>query len=209
MNGEFKRNLYKCKTRDTAFINYRVIKKDNETVSFPRGYVNSHGIKPVEYMMYLVKEKEEGDVNRQIRDRFGRFNEEKPLFGEWTILASEPYNIEETFWVYGQDSRLDFTGISKLVMKGAYSSFKLKQVIVVYNKLIIHNEDTFEMIICKCREDAQRLNRALHKAAKKSRTKSLLFMGIATQATCEYMYGLIEEETGWPNRKIRRTSTRP
>lgn len=209
MNGEYKQTLYKCKTKETAYLNYRLIRKENESVMYPRGYVNSNGIKPVEYMMYLVKEQEDGDVNRKVRDGYGRFYEEKPLFDEWTILASEPYGVEEKFWVYGQDERLDFEGIMKLIMKGAYSAYRLKQIIVVYNKVVIHNEDTFEMIICKCREDAQRLNRAIHKASKKSRTKSLLFMGIATQATCEYMYGLIEEETGWSNRKIRRTSTRP
>jgi hypothetical protein len=65
------------------------------------------------------------------------------------------------------------------------------------------------MIICKCVEDAQRLHHTLAKIAKKQKIKSLLFMGTASQATIGRMYDLIKEKTGWPIKKIRRTSTRP
>jgi len=84
-----------------------------------------------------------------------------------------------------------------------------KQLIVVHNKLVLYNEDQFEMVICKCKKDAQRLHHALHKACKKHKIKSIIFMGTATPATVSRMYEVILENTDWSIEKIRRTSTRP
>lgn len=94
-------------------------------------------------------------------------------------------------------------------MIGAHGKKMVKQIIVVYNKLIIYNEDQFDMVICKKLEDAQRLHHTLAKIAKKQKIKSLLFMGTASPATIGRMYDVIHENTGWPYTKIRRTSTRP
>jgi len=94
-------------------------------------------------------------------------------------------------------------------MIGAHSKKTVKQIIVVYNKLIIYNEDQFDMVICKNLEDAQRLHHTLAKIAKKQKIKSLLFMGTAQPAQIGRMYDIIHEETGWPYTKIRRTSTKP
>lgn len=211
-NGEYKKTLYKCQTRDNAFIKYRLFKKENESIFFPRKFINYNGISPVEYEILIVKDKEEGDKNRFVRDSVGKLYEEQPLGGIWTILDSAEYNFEENFWVYGYDpktDRLDIADIIRLLMKGAYKQKMVKQVIVVHNKLVIYSEEQFEMVICKCKEDAQRLHHALAKATNKSKIKSLLFMGTASPATVSQMYDIIHEHTGWPYTKIRRTSTRP
>ena len=85
----------------------------------------------------------------------------------------------------------------------------VKQVIVVYNKLIIYNEDQFDMVICKNLEEAQRLHHTLAKMARKQKIKSLMFMGTASKVMISNMYDLIHEKTKWPYTKIRRRSTRP
>jgi hypothetical protein len=58
-------------------------------------------------------------------------------------------------------------------------------------------------------EDAQRLHHTLAKIAKKQKIKSLLFMGTASDVMISRMYDEIHLETGWPYKKIRRTTTRP
>jgi len=211
-NEEYKHTLYKCQRDETAFIKYRLLKKQNESVFFPRKYINYNGIKPVTYRILIVKDIEKGDVNRNVRDHKGKFYEEKPIDGKWTILDSAEYNIEETFWVYGHNpktDRLTIGGIIKKLMKGAYKKNMVKSILVVHNKLIIHNEDEFEMVICKNILDAQRLHHELAKAASKNKIKSLLFLGTATPATISEMYKYIHEQTGWTLTKIRRTTTRP
>jgi len=209
-NGEYKKTLYGCRTRETAFIRYHEF-KDNNKVLFPKRFVNDSSIKPIKYQICVTKFGEESDTFRHLRDEYGKFYIEKPING-WTILDSSDYEIEETFWVYGMDSKANRPNISEVVKKlmvGAHKKKLVKQVLVVHNKLIIYDENQFDMVICKCLKDAQRLHHTLGKICKKQKIKSLIFMGTATQATVSTMYLLIQEKTGWPMRKIRRTTTRP
>lgn len=209
-NGEYKKTLHRCKTRETAFINFHRIKEANK-VLFPRKLINTKGIKPVKYQIYITKPTEEGDVFRILRDDYGKLYKEKPI-GSWTILHSEDYDVEETFWLYGFNPKKERPTIAEVVkrlMIGAHSKKMVKQIIVVHNKLIIYNEDQFDMVLCKNMEDAQRLHHTLAKIAKKQKIKSLMFMGTASKAMVGRMYDLIHEETKWPYTKIRRRNTRP
>lgn len=210
-NGVYKKTLHRCKTRETAFINYHMLREENN-VLYPKKFINSHGIKPVKYQICVTKPTEEGDTFRILRDDYGKLYTEQPL-GDWTILASDEYQVEETFHIYGYESkngeRPTIKEVIKRLMINAHSKKATKQIIVVYNKLIIYNEEQFDMIICKNLEDAQRLHHTLAKIAKKQKIKSLLFMGTASAATISRMYDLIHDKTGWSYIKIRRTSTRP
>jgi hypothetical protein len=210
-NGEYKKTIHRCKTKETAFMNYHSLIEKNGKVKFPKKFINTGKIKPVKYMICVTKPTTPDDVFRTIRDDYGKTYTEKPI-GDWTILASEDYNLEETFWIYGYDSKLNRPIVDDIIKKlvaNAYKKKLVKQIIVVHNKLIIYNEEQFDMVICKCIEDAQRLHHTLAKIAKKQKIKSLLFMGTASQATVSRMYEIIKEHTGWPIKKIRRTTTRP
>ena len=203
--------MHRCKTRDTSFINYRKIIDTNVGIMFPRKYVNYKGIKKITYKVAIIKDTEEGDEFRVLRDKMGRTYTEKPL-GSWTVLDDNPYDFEETFWMFGRNpvhDRVTIHDIIKPMMIGAYQKKMTKQLIVVHNKLVLHNENQFEMIICKCKKDAQRLHHALNDACKKNKIKSIIFMGTASPATISYMYDIIHENTSWAYTKIRRTSTRP
>lgn len=211
VNGKYKKTLHRSKTSETAYINFHSLREENNSVMFPRKFINSNGLKPVKYQICVTKITEEGDTFRILRDGYGKLYTEEPL-GDWTILASADYNIEETFWIYGLENNKDRPNVSEVVkrlMIGAHGKKMVKQIIVVYNKLIIYNEDQFDMIICKKLEDAQRLHHTLAKIAKKQKIKSLLFMGTASPANIGRMYDVIHDNTGWPYTKIRRTSTRP
>jgi hypothetical protein len=211
-NGRYEKTLYRCNTRDTAFINYHKIKGANK-VLFPKKFINNNnGIKPVRYKICITKITECDDVFRTLRDDYGKIYTEKPL-GDWTILDSDEYQIEETFWLYGMKSkggaRPNISEIVKRLVAGAYAKRMVKQVIVVHNKLLIYNENQFDMVVCKNLLDAQRLHHTLAKVCTKQKIKSVLFMGTASKVMVGRMYDVIHEETGWPYTKIRRTSTRP
>lgn len=208
-NGKYKKTLYKCKTIQSAYLRYHKMREENN-VLYQKKFVNSDTIKPVKYEICVTKPTEDGDTFRLLRDDYGKLYHEPPL-GDWTILASDDYKIEETFLIYGYegDERPTIREVVKRLMIGAHAKKMVKQIIVVYNKLLIYNEDQFDMIICKNLEDAQRLHHTLAKIAKKQKIKSLLFMGTAQPAQIGRMYDIIHEETGWPYTKIRRTSTKP
>ena len=208
-NGKYKKTLYKCKTKESVFLKYHKMREENN-VLYPKRFLNTNWIKKVKYEICVTKPTENADTFRLLRDDYGKLYTEEPL-GDWTILASDEYNVEETFYIYGYevDDRPSIREVVKRLMIGAHYKKMVKQIIVVHNKLIIYNEDQFDMIICKNLEDAQRLHHTLAKIAKKQKIKSLLFMGTATPANVGRMYDIIHEETGWPYTKIRRTSTRP
>ena len=209
-NGIYKKTLHRCKTIETAYNNYHLLKEKNK-VFYPRKFINTNGIKRVKYEICISKITEEGDEFRVLRDDYGKLYTEKPL-GDWTIITSDEYQVEEKFWIYGFNPKADRPNVSEVVkrlMLGAHAKNMVKQVIVVHNKLIIYNENQFDMVICKNLEDAQRLHHTLAKIAKKQKIKSLLFMGTAGAAMIGRMYDVIHDNTGWPYTKIRRTTTRP
>lgn len=208
-NGKYKKTLHRSKTKETVFKNYHKLKEENK-ILFPKKFIVTDKIKKVKYQICVTKPTESTDTFRILRDDYGKLYTEKPI-GDWTILASDDYEIEETFFIYGYegDTRPTIKEVVKRLMIGAHSKKMVKQIIVVHNKLLIYNEEQFDMIICKNLEDAQRLHHTLAKIVKKQKIKSLMFMGTATPATIGRMYDIILEETGWDILKIRRTTTRP
>jgi len=105
-NGKYKKTLHKSMKRETSFINYHKFLDENKKVIFPREYINYNGIRKVNYMIYVVKNLEEGDEPRILRDKLGKLYKEKPLFGMWTVIDSHEFKVEETFWMYGHIKRL-------------------------------------------------------------------------------------------------------
>jgi len=208
---KYRKTLHRGQTRETAFIHFNKLKKENNKIHFKRNFINSNGIRKVNYQICISKITEDDDIPRILRDPFGKLYTEKFL-GDWTIIHSDEYFIEETFWIYGDYPRTDRHGIDailKKIMIGAHAKKMVKQIIVVWNKLIIFNENQFDLVICKNIEDAQRLHHAISNICKKQKIKSLLFMGTSTKANRGFYYDLIHDKTGWPYTKIRKTSTRP
>lgn len=208
-NGEYKKTLHRARTLETIFTRYHKLKEENK-VLFPKRFVNSNKIIPVKYEIAVTKPTEDEDTFRLLRDEYGKLYTEEPL-GDWTILASDDYELEETFMIYGMGykngERPTIREIVKRLMVNAHSKKTVKQIIVVYNKLLIYNEDQFDMVLCKNLEEAQRLHHTLAKIAKKQKIKSLLFMGTATKSNIGRLYDVIHDETGWSYPKIRRQST--
>ena len=95
-------------------------------------------------------------------------------------------------------------------MIGVEEARYTRQIIVINNKLVFYNEENFDMVICKCKKDAQRLHHELARAAKDNGINNLFFMGTATDKKImgDY-YEIIHEQTGWTYTKIWRTTTRP
>ena len=211
VNGKYRKTIHKYKTKESTYNKFHELIEENQKILFPRKFVNTNGIHRIKYEICISKIAEDTDIPRTLRDDYGKVYIE-PRLGDWTILASNPYQIEEKFWIHGFDckaNRPTITEVVKRLMIGAHAKKMVKLIIVVHNKLVIYNEDQFDMVICKNILDAQRLHHTLAKICKKQKIKSLLFMGTATPATVGRMYDLIVEETGWSYEKVRRTSTRP
>ena len=211
VNGKYRKTLHRSITKETSFRRYRHLIEENQSIMFPKQYISYNGIKRVRYKICVIKVTEEDDEFRLLRDNLGKTYIESP-FGDWTILSDNEYQVEETFWQYGKSPQLErvtIHDILKPLVKPLVHPKNTKQVIVVHNKLLIYNEEQFDMIICKCKRDAQRLHHTLAKAAQDVGIKYCLFMGTASPATVSRMYDVILDNTDWSIEKIRRTTTRP
>ena len=91
-NGKYKKTLHKCKTKETAFLNYHKLREENN-VLYPKRFLNANGLKPVKYEIRVTKTTEKDDTFRILRDDYGKLYTEKAL-GDWTILTSDEYQIE-------------------------------------------------------------------------------------------------------------------
>lgn len=210
VNGKYKSTLYRGNTRECAFIRFHKLRSENK-VFFPKRYINRHKIKKVKYEICVSKITEEGDVFRTLRDDYGRTYHEGQL-GDWTILDSAEYLIEEKFWLFGKNPRNDRVTITEIIRRLFLNiSLKdtVKQIIVLTNKLIIYDDNQFDMVLCKNMKDAQRLHHVLAKMAIDKEIKNLIFMGTAHKSMVDSLYKLIKKKTKWKMLKIKRTTTRP
>ena len=53
----------------------------------------------------------------------------------------------------------------------------IKQVNYVKNKLMIHQDGDFDLVLCKCPLDAEKLYNILKKFAENNKVKNILFTG--------------------------------
>lgn len=209
-NGEYKKTMHKSKTLSTSKDNFNKFIEENTTVKLPQRFITTNKVEPVDYHIYMVKDIEDGDKNRLVRDKLGRLYEEEPIFGMWTVLDDHPYQIEETFYVYSYDpvhDRKDIDFIRGLMYLDIEDQKMSKCIVVLHNKLFIYNENQFDVVLCKCNEDALRIYNVLLKDAKSSNYKRLIFLGEANDRMTGELYEMMMEETGWDYRRVTRTST--
>ena len=84
----------------------------------------------------------------------------------------------------------------------------IKQVNYIKNKLLIHQDNDFDIILCKCPSDGKRLYNILLTFADNNKIKNILFTG-NSEINSTRVYNQIAEKTGWKKNKIYRTVTRP
>jgi hypothetical protein len=189
--GTRKREIYE------SFLRH---KKDNLSIKFPKRYINTDGIFEVQYHIYMVEEVD--DSNRDSGEI---------LFDKYIILRKDTYNIEEKFWMFGYDSKKNKKQLDEVaaILFTYKNTLNFRQALVLRNKLVVYNEERFDMVICKCDKDAQRLQHILSSIAKSMKYTNIIFMGTCADEHLGKVYEIIQEFTGWSYLKVTRSSTRP
>lgn len=135
--------------------------------------------------------------------------EYKILEDEWYVLKEMDYKVEEQFKIPTLNNKYNTTKeIINILLKDNHIRGNIKQVVVVQNKMVIYNENTFHVVLCKNIDEAQRLHHTLHRALTKEGVEGVMFMGTAEKGYKTKMYQMIMERTGWDYVKTKRPSTR-
>ena len=206
-NNKKKKMLHK--SNDITSIKKKYFKiKDKNKVLYPKQTSSYLKTKPIKYELILMKKWESDDTPFIDRDNLGRTIEIKDINNKWTILHKNEYFYEETFRVFGFSERLNCKDIIKKILMRKHEGINIKQVNYVKNKLMIHQEGDFDLIICKCPIDAEKLYTILKEFTENSNVKNILFTGGIKIDKTE-IYNMIVKKTGWNKNKVYRTVTRP
>jgi hypothetical protein len=207
-DGKKKKVVHKSDNLKTIQRKYNKI-RDNNKVLTPKKTNAYKKVKPVKYEILLLKEYEKGDVGFFDRDEMGRTTELKDVSKKWTILHKDEYFYEESFTVFGQDKRIDTKKIIRLFILKKHKSIVVKQVNYIKNKLLIHQDGDFDIVLCKCPDDAKRLYNILREFCEVNNINNIIFTGSVGKRNSVNTYNMIEEKTGWSRNKVYRTTTRP
>lgn len=207
-NGKKKKIIHK--SNDLKFIKRKYFTiKDKNKVLFSKKTNSYLKTKSVKYELILMKKWEETDLSFIDRDKLGRTFEVGDVNKKWSILHKNEYHYEETFTVFGYKKRFNTMEIIKNIVLKKQVSSMIKQINYLYNKLLIHQDNDFDIILCKCPVDAKRLYTLIEKFCNANKINNILFTDSVGDLNRTQVYKMIVEKTGWSKNKCYRTTTRP
>lgn len=210
------KHLFYTDTEQKVYKKFKELIKESRKVAFPIKYNNEKvKIVPSEYELVIIKvnTNNENPVTL-VKDNYGKFVEYQTSSSDWLVLDRVPYDMEETFWVYGYHPRMQRKTFSwicdEFIAKNAKDKHYFKTVVVYLNKVLVETNGKLEMVICKNQSDAARLYNEIEKLCMKKRYKTVVFLGDVSWGPHMQSYTeKIQKLTHWKEKKIKRTSTRP
>lgn len=198
---------------------YKKIKEllaENKKIVFPKMVENNEilGSSRYEYII-LEKNRDGSKTNLEQRNEFGKMVEQRLNSEKWVILDKFPYDVEETFWVWGfnpNTERKTFQWIyENIVSAGIETKYDLKRVFLYKNKILVKDdENEMDMILCKTQSDSVRFYNLIDEWNKKTKNKQIFMMGSLNLPGERKRK--IEEEimemTGWTREKVQQSSTK-
>ena len=218
-NGVQLKDIYSAVTIDVALKKMKEFQeKLNKDVRFPVRFVSSRKEKTfteADYRLVLIKKKEPTDTYQgKFRNEYGKFVDCVVDHNEWIFIDELPYNVEETFWVYGYNpkcQRKTFSFIfDSLVRSDVKDKSFIKQIAVFKNKLLISSTGKLDMVICKNHMDSVRLYNEISEEVKMKKLKYVIFGGDINKKMYSFdiWYEKIQKLTNWTWRKINKNTTR-
>ena len=216
MNGKQNGYVGQYYTYEDAFEKLSQLEKENNNVVFPRKYLNNEIITSLKDE-YLLLEKNRDGVNKNIllKNDFGKFVEHQISNNDkWIIRNKTIRYVEETFWVYGYDPKIDrknFSWIYENIILGKIKTpYDIIRILVYKNKLIIkYDNNEIGLVICKNKSDSIRMYNLISETNRKEKNKQIVCVGAlnnVSDARRDLENELIKL-TGWTKAKIQRSTT--
>lgn len=220
--GRQLKEIYKSETADNIDTIFDKLVESNNSVKFPKLHnIIEHTKFPSEYSYLLIRKLKGREKNKEIQTAFR--NEYGELISNsisnsdsWIIMRKEPAEIEETFYVYGYDSKVDRKDYQwiydNFIIDSIEHKYSLIQIVLYNNKLTFLYDNDVEVVICKNLADGRRLYNALEENVVSSKIKNVVFLGYAQEFERARKFKIrdrILEKTGWTNLYLRLNTTNP
>jgi hypothetical protein len=214
-NGRKKKELKFCREYKTAIKEFNRVVDESDKVKVPKTVINvSKVFTPVDFEIKIMKIYEPNDRRRVYRDELGKLQQEDFFEKKWVILDSEKIVFEETFHVYGyghlKHNRFTLDRLMDEIIPRELGDPKfMKNIRLINNKIVLHGERYFDLIIAKTKNDASALYSRIKNLVAHSEIKNIFFEGDATKFGKPYdTYRMIQDRTDMPWDRIIRTDTR-
>jgi hypothetical protein len=178
---------------------YNGLLKINQDVFFG---VETECAKPVEFELALVEKYSKKIVPLFKTDPLGRNIPVKSDNDEFTIIKLEPYKLPEKIFHIDSKLRMDCNDIVKKFLRGD----GLKMISKLNNKIIIQDEDKFNLFSLKTDSDAVRFIDNLQNKLLSSGKNNCLFVKDTDISQKKYLYKILEEK-GYNKKMLYRTTT--
>lgn len=201
---------------DLDEVNYvrGILEKRNSEVLFPKKFTNNgrkcEGMENFKSEYVILKRIGEQDqAVTKIRNEYGKFIDNVTTNDNWSVYDKFPCVVEETFWVYGHNPKIDrkdFSWIYENIVDP--ESGEIVMIYVFNNKVIFKKDEDFDFVICKNVADAIRMYNLIEEKAKKCRNVIMTGSAATKSGRGQYTIDAIADKTGWNRRKILLKSTR-
>jgi hypothetical protein len=194
-----KKLINKFKTHKKASEFYDSLLKDSEGVIFDMEYEN--GVKS-NYELAIVERMSGTMLPVFLKDELGRTVKVKLEDDDYTITKILKYKIDEVFLDYQTKKKIN----TKQFIRRYLSGDGLKMISKLNNKVIVQNDDVFNLFTFKNNYDSSRFLDCLSENFLSSKRTDCVFVKDYSTQQRKYLYQLLVEK-GFPKSYLIRHST--
>ena len=210
-NGIQNKFIGKYRTFEDAYNVFNELKFNDKNIIFQSVITGDDKMKN-SVDEYIIIEKTDSKPN-VLRNEYGKLVEQNVNKDGWVVIDKFRYKREETFWVYGYNSKNDrktFLWVYNNLVVNDSDGFNFKRVFLYKNKLIIKDDiENIEMVLCKDVSDAVRMYNKIEEWVKIDKNKQILFLGDFSDIGDRRRK--LEDEliklTGWSKKKVQMKTT--
>jgi hypothetical protein len=198
-NKKKKRIIKGYSTEKNALIKYNNLIKNNK-VEFEVLYENSEFC---EYEIALLSSVDDYQIPLYKTDEIGRNNS---VFLEdnnnFTIKKIDTYKIEELIYDWSTQQRISFFDF----IKKYCPTNNIKVISKLHNKIVVQNDETFNLFSLKNEEDSERFLQTLESYFFKNNRSDSIIVRDENTISRKWMYDILEKN-GYNRKKLYRQKT--
>ena len=194
-----KKIINKFKTHKKAFEYYKLLVKESDEVIYDK--VMENGVVS-EYELSLVERSSSSPSSLYMKDDYGRQVKVSLDDSELTMINITRYRIEELFLDYTTNKKIDTRQFIKQYLD--HTVFKL--ISKLNNKIIVQNDDKFNLFTLKTSDESERFIDILTKKFNDDGRKDCLLVKDYSTPQRKYLYELLVK-MGFEKSYLQRSST--
>jgi len=202
-NKKKKRIINKYVTKDKALVAYNKLIKKSDNIFFEKKIQNAE---ECNFELGLISSKRESDLPTYTKDYMGR---SKRVYidndSNLSFIEIKPYNLEEKIFDINQNKKISLFEFEKNYL--SINGFKV--ISILNHKIVLQNEDKFNLFSLKDENEALRFLDSLTNYLSHINNLSCMILKSTTNNQKKYMYDLLANYGFDKSILYRRVTTQP